>query len=507
MRSKQIAADSLAMLALIIFASGALAEVFVTTGDSAQILVFDNLDDGLDIEPKRNISGLATGLSFTFGLDIYTASEPDSETEIFTCDPEQNTIFVFPLDADGDVAPTRSLNLGADRGCARVAVYQDEMFTGSESGIHVYHYLDEDLGQAVEPLREIIWDAATFAAGFVLYGLEVKDDEIFALLFTSEQDAQGQHVSQIWVFDVTANGDAQQEVKRVITGHPDTVSGASLFVTADEILMSTAFRVQPNSLIQNALVVFDRQATGPAAPIRVLNAEETLLSSALLGSELFFAANNGDGIRVYDARSSGPAEVKRVIGATQGLWDTAVDLVITPEDDPVGPTFELSLEEPVDGAVHSGVSNLRGWAVASEGIEKVEIYVDGELFQSAPYGGNRADVGFIFSSVPGASQSGFSLAYNYNAIDIGSHTISAVAYTASGKTRAAEATFEVVSPGREFVTAAEGVDLSEASCTIERDGIHLEGLVVAGEERWGAVLDWRRASQGFEVQAFIPEDQ
>ena len=32
-----------------------------------------------------------------------------------------------------------------------------------------------------------------------------------------------------------------------------------------------------------------------------------------------------------------------------------------------------------DGQAHTGVGNLRGWAVASEGITKVEILIDGVL--------------------------------------------------------------------------------------------------------------------------------
>ena len=36
--------------------------------------------------------------------------------------------------------------------------------------------------------------------------------------------------------------------------------------------------------------------------------------------------------------------------------------------------FRLMLEEPINGEIHGGVGNLRGWAVASEGIDKVEIF-------------------------------------------------------------------------------------------------------------------------------------
>jgi len=43
-------------------------------------------------------------------------------------------------------------------------------------------------------------------------------------------------------------------------------------------------------------------------------------------------------------------------------------------DDGTTGTFRVVLEEPVSGEIHGGVGNLRGWAIASDGIEKVEIW-------------------------------------------------------------------------------------------------------------------------------------
>ena len=55
------------------------------------------------------------------------------------------------------------------------------------------------------------------------------------------------------------------------------------------------------------------------------------------------------------------------------------------------------LEEPVAGEIHGGVGNLRGWAVATDGIDKIEIMIDGVYAFDAPYGGARGDVGGAFS--------------------------------------------------------------------------------------------------------------
>ncbi|MBT5488723.1 MAG: Ig-like domain-containing protein, partial [Halieaceae bacterium] len=97
--------------------------------------------------------------------------------------------------------------------------------------------------------------------------------------------------------------------------------------------------------------------------------------------------------------------------------------------------LRIMLEEPVAGEIHGGVGNLRGWAVATAGIDKIEIMIDGEYAFDAPYGGARGDVGGAFPGVANASQSGFSLAYAYSNLSPGSHTITAVAHTLDGETQ------------------------------------------------------------------------
>ena len=47
--------------------------------------------------------------------------------------------------------------------------------------------------------------------------------------------------------------------------------------------------------------------------------------------------------------------------------------------------LRIMLEEPVAGEIHGGVGNLRGWAVATDGIDKIEIMIDGEYAFDAPY--------------------------------------------------------------------------------------------------------------------------
>ena len=157
----------------------------------------------------------------------------------------------------------------------------------------------------------------------------------------------------------------------------------------------------------------------------------------------------------------------------------------------------VALEEPVAGEIHTGVGNLRGWAVATDGISKVEIFIDGAYQFDAPYGGRRNDVGGAFPDVEGSSDSGFSLAWNYSDLSAGPHTITAVAHTATGATQESSASFNVVKFDS-FIAAENAVDLNEGSCSLSSDEISIFDARVEGYF-YDLVLKWRTAEQGFEI--------
>ena len=179
-------------------------------------------------------------------------------------------------------------------------------------------------------------------------------------------------------------------------------------------------------------------------------------------------------------------------------FDAYMELV-SAADEPVNNAIHrVALEEPVADQAHTGVGNLRGWAVATDGIVKVTILIDGVYAFDAPYGGSRGDVGGAFPDVLNANESGFSLAFNYSSLPAGAHTITAVAYTPDGATRESSAEFEVVRFDSPFITGDDVVNLNSSSCMVEADQISIVDATVDG-----AILDlllkWRTAEQGFEI--------
>lgn len=161
-------------------------------------------------------------------------------------------------------------------------------------------------------------------------------------------------------------------------------------------------------------------------------------------------------------------------------------------------TFEVTLEEPGAGAVYSGVGNLRGWAVASKDIEKVEIWIDGAYAFDAPYGAERTDVGDRFPEVEKATESGFSLAFNYNLLEPGEHNITARAYDLDGTTLDSSIKFSVTRFHKPFIRSGDTVDLSAAQCNVSDAQISLSNASIDGQV-YNVLLDWRTAAQGFEI--------
>lgn len=160
--------------------------------------------------------------------------------------------------------------------------------------------------------------------------------------------------------------------------------------------------------------------------------------------------------------------------------------------------FRVALEEPVQGQTHTGVGNLRGWALASAGIERVDIAIDGVVEFSAPYGGVRLDVGGAFPDIADSDASGFSLAYNYSNLAAGTHTISATAFSVSGETKTSSASFTVVRFPQSFMGGQDVVSLDGASCAMSADEISIVDAIV-DDAIYDLRLKWRTAEQGFEI--------
>ncbi len=66
---------------------------------------------------------------------------------------------------------------------------------------------------------------------------------------------------------------------------------------------------------------------------------------------------------------------------------------------------------------------IRGWAVSSEAIDRVEVHIDGEYAFDIPYGDPRPDVNSKFPENENAGTSGFSVPFRFSGLSEGEHEV------------------------------------------------------------------------------------
>ena len=162
--------------------------------------------------------------------------------------------------------------------------------------------------------------------------------------------------------------------------------------------------------------------------------------------------------------------------------------------------IRISLEEPSSSAPASGISNLRGWAVAPNGIDHIELFINGAYVDNIPYGSIRTDVGTAFPSYPNSDNSGYSMAWNYGALALGSNHVAVVGYDNLGNYNVSETDFQVEKFNSSFISDPNEVDLRTATNVriLDNNTLAMEGVTVEGQE-WDVELKWQKATQGFDI--------
>ena len=161
----------------------------------------------------------------------------------------------------------------------------------------------------------------------------------------------------------------------------------------------------------------------------------------------------------------------------------------------------ITLEEPVNQSVASGVSNIRGWAVAASGVSKLELFVNGDYISDIPYGGDRGDVEAAFPDIVNAGQSGFGQTFNYGLLGSGQHTMTVRAYTNDGGFSEKTSTFNVAAFKSPFIAEDGFPSLRDASVSLnsETGEILVQNVLLADNSTYDLALQWRKATQGFEI--------
>lgn len=167
--------------------------------------------------------------------------------------------------------------------------------------------------------------------------------------------------------------------------------------------------------------------------------------------------------------------------------------------------LQAVLESPSMGSTASGISIIRGWAFPPSGrtIESVQLFVDGNFFQSIPCCSNRQDVADAFPGEANAKNSGFGVTFNYGRLAPGEHTIEvSVKDSSNAPALVLRSQIIVVTPaGFEFL---DEFDFSSADFRIDGEELVLRGVKIrskASHQTSFRILhfQWNIASQNFNL--------
>ncbi|MEE4377846.1 MAG: hypothetical protein V2J55_10100 [Candidatus Competibacteraceae bacterium] len=165
----------------------------------------------------------------------------------------------------------------------------------------------------------------------------------------------------------------------------------------------------------------------------------------------------------------------------------------------------LTVEEPLDASVYSGVSNIRGWAIAPLGIERIELLINGEFLTNIPSGGRRSDVGDAFPGFPNSDESGFAMAFNYSNLMAGQNNITLRAVDKNNDTNEVSVTFNTTRFTNSFINDSTKISLANASISNNNSSIFVDNMTADGQN-YDVRFDWRTATQGFAITQITPAD-
>ncbi len=220
-------------------------ELFVSDQGNGTVRVFANASTATgNVAPIRVLEGITTGLSLPRGLMVY-----NNELYVLIA----GGIAVFPINATGNVAPTRLMRSSIlSSGGIDLKIVNDEIFVGNDQASCVV-YAANGNGD-VTPLRQITVAGAN--------GIAVRGAELFVTTASN---------NSVQVFPTNADGVASP--LRTIAG-PNT----KLNYANRAFIFGTQLYVANYS--GSSVTIFDVNDNGDAAPTRTVAGSNTLLNGA-----------------------------------------------------------------------------------------------------------------------------------------------------------------------------------------------------------------------------------
>lgn len=165
--------------------------------------------------------------------------------------------------------------------------------------------------------------------------------------------------------------------------------------------------------------------------------------------------------------------------------------------------IQLSVETPAANENANGIDVISGWAVSSAGIEKIELYLNGDYVTDLPYGLTRTDVRNVYPSYPGSEFSGFAFSLAYSLLPTGAQTLLVRAIDEDGATKDTSVPINVQAFHKQFFSDASAFDVSSANFVASGRTLQVNNMLVEGQS-YNVTLEWQDSRQGFHIVDIDP---
>lgn len=165
--------------------------------------------------------------------------------------------------------------------------------------------------------------------------------------------------------------------------------------------------------------------------------------------------------------------------------------------------ISFSVEEPVSNASMTGISNIRGWAVSTAGIDRIELSINGIYKTDIPYGGTRGDVEKNYPSYPDSRYSGFSMAYAYTLLEPGKNEYTFIAVDSDGDEEEIIRTFYVTKFQKNYFTEDAPLSIDESPGMTTGDDVTFINVDMTGQ-KFAVTMGWDKGKQNITIKETAP---
>jgi hypothetical protein len=150
-----------------------------------------------------------------------------------------------------------------------------------------------------------------------------------------------------------------------------------------------------------------------------------------------FALDVGDLITFF-GYSEGSHRLTIRAGDVYEQISTVDEVIVTFSCDDIDPVDDEEsigdIEQPLDGNMFSGIMQLRGWALDWEGVQSVQVLVDGFIVGTASYGHARPIITPVYPGYPNAPAPGWEHSFDTRIFSNGEHFLEVVVTDFLGNT-------------------------------------------------------------------------